>query len=793
MAFWKGSAADLQSRRAISALDGGQLRGPLVILLGKDTLPPGDVHYPAFGVLPKQEFDGRVAQNQTARLASDSGAIGTPYPRLLGKDTLPPGDVHANNPFNPPNAAQALAKTQTQIALNANSVAQVDTPLPSFVGLDKFYDGQGKSPNFDYPNPSFAVVGRQAFVARLSADAGNWNGPLPLLGAVVAAPTSLSDWPNPSFTVPLAQNRVARTATDLGQQDGPLDCLFGQDAFPNGAGGANTFDWPDPSFAVVAAAATRAARQASDLGQINTPLPILFGQDQLAVGEQSQDLPAKAPARARDYSFTASYFQGLIGADAMATGEQSQDLPPRAALRARDYTYAYTPYPLLFAQDALAPGEQLSGNAPATARRASTLGEPGVNFTIPLSGALPVGQTTLATELAPRAALRERDYSFTADYFAGLIGQDAFNPGEQLSGNAPAGAARASTLASDPGVNLTIVLAAVTPPIPPGVAALDQQYRTTPRAREYGQAAGFFHGLDGQDALAVGDQLSGNAPAGARRAIDYGWFQAFPLELIAQDALVTGAQLSGNAPLGASRSRDYTWLQSLSLETIGPRQQFPVGQAAYDLPTPAVLRARDYSFSASYFQGLIGQDALPTGDQLSGNTPATAPRASTLSEPGVNQTILLTAAPPVIPYGLSTALTALAPTGPLRAREYGQTSAFFHGLDGKDALPVGDSTAATELTPKATPRARDYSFTAAFFHGLDGKDVLPNGIGGQVQHDWPLPTPAPRRSFAIYEPGVNNTVQAPAVPPPHHATAPAAVAVLAIRARSSGVVTRARW
>lgn len=195
-----------------------------------------------------------------------------------------------------------------------------------------------------------------------------------------------------------------------------------------------------------------------------------------------------------------------------------------------------------------------------------------------------------------------------------------------------------------------------------------------------------------------------------------------------------GAQSADLAPRAAARARDYSLAAAFPLELIGQDSVNP-GARSIDLPPRGALRARDYNIAAAYTLELIGQDNLPAGGQLSGPAPAGARRASTLSETGSNQTVELTSAPPVIPCGQST--------------------------DGS-ALP-----------PRAAARARDYSLTASFPLELINRDQF-YGTPGQAQNfDWQNPRAA-LRTYALYDPGYNLTLQLPAptvtLPPGTQAT-----------------------
>lgn len=637
---------------------------------------------------------------------------------------------------------------------------------------------------------------QQFRVAREASNQGHLDGPLPLISSGGGPPIAQRDWPNPSLGRRTEAFRVARSASFTGESDTLLPDLFGQDA----AGGSQVWTLP-PAYLDKRNQPRYIAIRSNSSGESTAILPQFLNQDQmlgapgqvqnyqlqqalppraatrplenqgyvdgteywllaptsppLPTGAQSFDLPVTLGPRLGQYRIARSaanegqydtILPNLVGQDSLTVGDQYTELAPRAALRAQTDTYSvYDASEFWMLADSVNVGQQSFDLPPRAALRARDY-----SFTqaTPLNLLIPVGAQI--TDLVPRAASRARDYSVAAAFPLVLVGQDAFNPGAQLSGNAPAGARRAQSLV-EPGVNNTVVVNSAPPTIPAGLStALSELAPRGPlRARDYSLAAGFTLELIGQDALPVGDQLSGNAPAAALRSRDYTWAQPVALNLLGQDAFAPGEQAYDLAPRAASRAREYTWLQSLPLN-------------------------------------LNGQDSLTVGVQFSGPAPAGARRASTLSDPGVNLTLIVSQAPPVIPYGLSTDLTVLPPRTAARAREYSIAASFPLELIGQDAYAPGDQlsgnvpsgprrastlsdpgqnqlpilttvspvgNSAVDQIPRGYLRARDYSIAEAFTLELIGQDALP--VGDQLSGNTPA---GARRASTLGDPGQNQAL-----------------------------------
>jgi hypothetical protein len=448
---------------------------------------------------------------------------------------------------------------QARIAREASNQGQLDGPLPLIsVG------GRPAVNTFDYPNPSFASVVAQNRIARTATDQGQYN---PLLPELLGQDRVHAD----AGQVP---NYEQQQAVPIGRRPG-LDILTQADA--------SEF-WMLADAMVAGQQQTelppKATARARDYS-IAASFPLeLIGQDATNAGIQSTDLPPRAALRARDYSFLQAVPLNLLGADAMVAGQQlsgnapatarraatltepgsnqillltsappvipqgqgssTSELPPRGPARARDYSIGQG-FPL-----ELVGNDQLFGAAgevpaydwsylPPKPRYQQGTGEPiqdllGTLLQV-IVAALPAGAQSFDV---PRAAPRARDYSWTWAVQLLLLGQDATNPGVQISGNAPAGPRRAP---------------------------------------DYSFLASFPLELLGQDAMASGAQWTALPfPTGPARARDYTIGAAFPLELVGKDAMLVGGQYTDLAPRAAARARDYSHLATYALPNTTPQR-----------------------------------------------------------------------------------------------------------------------------------------------------------------------------------------------------------------------------
>lgn len=396
----------------------------------------------------------------------------------------------------------------------------------------------------------------------------------------------------------------------------------------------------------------------------------------------------------------------------------------RVALDSQNETQLNTPIPLLS-----------NGGAPTVTTfdypnplmpRRLALFEPGVNEAIyQPATSLPQGAKSFELPVTRRPSLGADSLSITASSAFWML-TDAVNPGAQRF-DLPV--TRLRSVGLD---NLTIADASEVWMLVDATNAGAQQTELPPRAaaraRDYSITASFPLELIGQDAMAAGQQSVELPPHAALRAREYSHVQSVPLNLLGQDAMVVGQQLTGPAPAGPRRASTLSETGvdlTLIVSQAAPIIPCGLSTALTELSPRAALRSRDYSLAASFPLELIGQDAMIASDQLTGPAPDGARRAATLSDPGVNLTLIISQAPPSIPPGLSTFATELAPRGP--------------------------------------GRARDYSLGAGFPLELNGKDQFYGAPGEAQAFDWQLPPLAARRTHALYDPGANYAIVQPVV------------------------------
>lgn len=213
-----------------------------------------------------------------------------------------------------------------------------------------------------------------------------------------------------------------------------------------------------------------------------------------------------------------------------------------------------------------------------------------------------------------------------------------------------------------------------------------------------------------------------------------------------------GQQCTELPPRAALRVRDYSFVQPVPLNLLG-KDAVTVGKQFVELyPRAAVARSRDYSLTQPTPLNLIGKDAVLVGKQLSGNAPAGPRRASTLTDPGSNQIVVLNSTIPVIPCGLSTLAADLPTRAPTRVRDYTYTQNLPLSLVGKDNSNPGLQF--TELPPRPAPRATvdTYSLSASLTPELVGKDLFYGAPGQVPTYDWSYLPPKPRYQQGTGEP-----------------------------------------
>lgn len=555
----------------------------------------------------------------------------------------------------PPFWPRSQSDIQSRRAIISQDIGQWDSPLPSLPFKDTFFGGPGQTRSFDWPNPSFNNVSRA---------------------------------------------RESVISQDLGQWDTPLPSLFGKDAFPPGNSTADTR--LPPSQYVNRAKQAFIARQSADAGQWDSAIPVLLPvSTTFPPGIQAAEFLPRKPARAVDYAWIRSFPLELIGKDSSG-GSQQYNLPPlvntsRQSSIARD-SQAQLQSGLALKNPttpALPTGKGIVTELPPAKTQA------GRDFTFvgwfsyTLSAVVTPGQST--TDLPTRKNPGLANYTWIQNTLPYNSTPDQFAVGGQVS-VLPSRAVPSRNY--EIGYRQSLLLNAQVAVQPPGVTVLDQQARVTPRSRDYSFVQSYFSGLIGQDVLPAGDQISGNTPPSQKRSVDYTFVASFPLELIGQDVLSSGEQVYDLPNRNAVRiPTNYEPGEA----ALALTQLNPCGDSWMILPPRGPLRINDFTYIDTYFLGLIGQDSLVTGEQLSGNTPPAPLRSRDYTW---IQTPSLLLVQPIQPYGQQS--FELPPRGAKRAVDYTWVQSFPLELIGQDQLNVGQSLYV--LPPQATPRSRDYTW-----------------------------------------------------------------------------------
>lgn len=502
------------------------------------------------------------------------------------------------------------------------------------------------------------------------------------------------------------RSQVALRSQDQGQLDNLLPLL-------QNAGFKPTLEqqFANPSF-VRLEQQSREARVATDLGQWSSQFQVLLSQDAMLIGDQRWELPTPAAARARDYTFVASFPLELISQDAMLVGQQRHELPPIAAARARDYSISAA-FPLeLIGQDAR-------------------------NL---------IGQAHL--DLPPIAAARARDYSISASFPHVLDGKDKLNAGAQVFDLPNTGPLRARPLLdqqSQLALLLTIPIVAIpygqrTYDVPRGpLRAVDYtwlqslpinllvpvgtQHFALPsiaalRMGDYTIAESILPLLLGQDQMATGDQLTELPPRAASRLRQSGDEpNTIKLVTFAAPAIPDG-QRAFDLPLppAPAKARDYTFAQSLALNLL----PF-AGESFCELPPSGVVRARDYTFTASFPLELIGQDRMygAAGEVPAYDWSYQRPKPRYLQGTGEPlQDLISTLLAEQLPMGDQ---SFDVPRGPARLVDYTWLVGFTAETFPQETIPDGEQF--MELAPSAAARARDYTFLYSALAILSGRHL----------------------------------------------------------------------
>jgi hypothetical protein len=341
-------------------------------------------------------------------------------------------------------------------------------------------------------------------------------------------------------------------------------------------------------------------------------------------------------------SWTYSYNLNLIGKDRLPTGEQLYDLAPSQRPPPLPPTWTGTFPPLM----AVPPPTNvifrhywrgLPEQPPQPLLQQSAFQAYPPLYSI--VAALPVPLAKQLTDL-PQQPWR-LDQTWTRSYNLNLIGQDAMLVGEQRYELAP------SQVAPDQiqlrswqwSYNLSLI---GKDRLPTG----DQVYDLVPSQKPPEQVQlhswtfSYNLNLRGKDQLPTGEQVWELAPSQkpAEQPQLRSWTWSYNLNLIGQDRLPIGEQIWERPTLPIAPA--LTWIQTVAYEEIAK----PFAQ--YDWPNATPPYRIEQTWAASYNLNLIGQDKLPTGEQISELPPRDHLRLLQTWVQAVN--LALTTAPPNI-------------------------------------------------------------------------------------------------------------------------------------------------
>jgi hypothetical protein len=523
-------------------------------------------------------------------------------------------------------------------------------------------------------------------------------------------------------------------------------------------------------------------------------LNLLLGKDRLPAGEQVFDRPTIDQFQTTR-SWTWSYGLSLIGKDRLPVGEAVTELSPRGPdYRSQILSWTWTSFP--YYPPGLPPGVMPGEPTFDTPRAAQ---QPAISWTRssfpyypPTVTQLPPGEQVF--DLAPRGPVQPTiSWTFVA---LPQVSVDTTNkPVTVLDWGDPPIAGRLPDGFIAP-FNLPLNAAPVQRP--------KNQYDWPVNLGQVQPAVSWTWSynlnLVGQDKQPVG-KTSNEVP----RAYEYhvqlrAWNWSYNLNLIGKDRLPVGAEVSDRTPVGPAPLL-LTWVSSLNSNLffppiVPPRPPFnvfdwpltpaPVREAnlgtwietpqltvpsrQLDWPNPIRSVPPAQTWTNSYTLGLLGQDKLPTGDQLTDLPPRnfvygygqtwigrfSLPVFQSL--PVGEQSTDLPPRPALQPVQVFTKGFELwrfeqmppgeqatdlpprpyAPPGPTWIKSYDLT------LIGQDQLPTGEQL--SDLPP------RDYDRALWLRTWINAVNVaLITGAQQQPknQYDWPVP-PAPQQPIQIF-------------------------------------------
>jgi hypothetical protein len=433
----------------------------------------------------------------------------------------------------------------------------------------------------------------------------------------------------------------------------------------------------------------------------------LLTQDRFPVGQEIYDRPPYGPAQPLRV-WTSSYNLNLIGQDQFPAGEQYYDLTPEAYPEPATRTWVWQYNLNLVSQDRMLVGEQLYDRSP----------------------------------LGPIQPLRSWEWTYNLN----LIGKDQLPTGEQrydLTQWTPNFA-----------VNLRTWVGLV-PPAAVVAGPFNQTDWQLPRAPALPQRSwtwNYSFNLIGQDRLPAGEQVY-DAPVGPIQPLRV-WQWSYNLSLIGQDALPVGEQRFDLTPFGYIHPTQLrTWINFVHLALFTPPAPRPFSQVDWPLPRAPLQPA--FSYVWNYNLNLIGQDRLPTGEQVFELTPRDYSRPHIyLWDWRYNFNLI---GKDALPIGEQK--TELAPAGHIHPTQLRTWIDYRNRAIDFVAGAQPDGKRWFDLAPRDDRPYQLRSWTWAYNLNLIGKDQLP--VGNRISDLPPRITPAAVQTWISQ---VNLALSRPAVP-----------------------------
>ena len=505
--------------------------------------------------------------------------------------------------------------------------------------------------------------------------------------------------------------------------------LIGQDKLP--VGEQVTELWPRPNYRL---------EQTWTWRQVG-----MLGRDQLPVGDQVTDLPPRAALRLPLYSWEWRQV-GMLGLDTLPAGEQITDLAPKAAPRAPYYGTEWRQVDKL-GLDQLPVGEIVTELPRAPYRLEQTWTANLLETTLtPIAGPLGVVANQYDWPLPGRPSRLEQT---TAWNQTPMLGQDQFPVGEQSTDLPPRAAAR---FQDDYGWTWRQVLELGQDKLPAGA----QRYELPVAhliARPIDQTWTWRQvGMLGKDQLPVGEQSTDLTPKAAARSPLYSW-EWRQVDKLGLDTLPFN-QYDWPNPRATFRI-EQTWALNLNLTTLGPvagplgvltsyqydtlpAQPFRIEQTwalnlqtttlqPISVPQQIIVQSTELPRTAQRIDetwtwrqvGMLGQDQLPVGAQVTDLAPRAAARSSYYGTEWRQVDKLGLDRLPVGTQIYDTTAQRYVPYRPEQTTTWRQVT-----MLGQDRLPIGAQS--FDLPPKPPARSSYYGTEWRQVDKL-GLDTLPAG------------------------------------------------------------------